>query len=74
MYNFDKTFLITSEETVACSNKETAEEILDEIECNIYPQGDDTWGVDAECDREYLREYIKAKLYELLEYKNEQQN
>lgn len=53
--------------------EETAEEILDEIECNIYPQGDDTWGVTAECDRDYLGEYIKAKLYKLLEYKYEQQ-
>lgn len=42
------------------------EEILDEIECNIFPQGDDTWGVTAECDRDYLEAYIKAKIYELL--------
>ena len=52
--------------------EETTEEILDEIECNIYPQGDDTWDVEVECDREYLGEYIKAKLYELLEYENEE--
>lgn len=58
------------------SNKieETAEEILDEIESNIYPQGDDTWGVTAECDRDYLGEYIKAKLHELLENEDEQQD
>lgn len=42
------------------------EEILDEIECNIFPQGDDTWGVTAECDRDFLEAYIKAKIYELL--------
>lgn len=42
------------------------EEILDEIERNIFPQGDDTWGVTAEYDRDYLEAYIKAKIYELL--------
>ena len=42
------------------------EEILDEIECNIFPQVDGTCDVTAECDRDYLEAYIKAKIYELL--------
>ena len=42
------------------------EEILDEIECNIFPQVDGTCDVTAECDRDDLEAYIKAKIYELL--------
>lgn len=41
-------------------------DILDEIECNIYVDGDDTWGDSAICDREYLSEYITNKIKELM--------
>lgn len=54
--------------------EQTVEEILDEIECNVYPVGDDTWGISTECDREYLGEYIKNKIKELVKgIKNNEQ-
>lgn len=46
------------------------ESILDEVEDNIYPDGMDTYGVSAECDREYLRKFISDKIESFMKGEN----
>ena len=46
------------------------ESILDEVEDNIYPDGMDTYGVTAKCDREYLEKFISNKMEEFMKEEN----
>lgn len=46
------------------------ESILDEVEDNIYPDGMDTYGVTAVCDREYLKKFISNKIEEFMKGEN----